>query len=629
MWTYLLHVAILMTSTNGFSTDVIFKEVGSLSITSGDFYVFVTLDLDDFYRNMHYLKQDAVELRTSVEKLIESRREFSTSDWYLREETALVQLLTKFHSDLQNLEIFFESFLATLPSGYEQKGKENHSAGIFQPAVNKISHFFGIASTDDILNLENLMTTLNDNQFKITDGLNQQIKILNATMTEVSSLQSQFVSLRGHIHKLEESIKNLHERKETETSITLSIIFGQLIENGLNSLTVRLQAFVFALTEAREGIFSPFLLSTNSTLQILGNLPAQIGKALPREVSFQNLPFYYDVIKVKIAHGGFNRKLKTIALLLNIPILSVQNNFKLFKIDSIPIPVPETKYYSELIITDNYFGVSADLDKFVSMKSLDKCASHFENYICQIQTPIYTVASHHCLVSSYLKLNVVDNCFRKLLANFAPRFVRTQKGYLFSIYNEISVLKKCKGNETKVSLKGVGKIVIPKDCMVVSPSLVLPPVLNQKQPAFDIKFNFGNISINQNVSSILNLVNDSDFLQISEELDDKFREGIPIPHLQNKLRVVKVERLFRTRGLDIFGKYSTYAVPILYIGLLLIFLVCTYRYMPCCRFVFSGSKSVRSRGTQTTTIGRVVPRYHLSSVLRNRSQRDGRQNGQR
>lgn len=563
--------------SNGFSSEMLFKEEGNLQVTSGDFFIMISIDIKEFYDNIETLRDDSLQLRSQLQSLISKRKQFSQSDLYLNEESALVKLLYKFYTELEQLDIYLQSFLATLPHTDESIHPQKRS--VFQPSINAIAHLFGIATTEDIENINNLLNTLGDNQNTIVTSLNSQIKILNASLSEISSLQVDFRHLKHQIGELQDSVAKLESRKETETTVTLSIIFGQLIESGLVSLTSRLQMFIFALSQAKNGHFNPALLPANSTLRILQSLPKKITKLLPRKVSRDSLPFYYDIMTPHIIRGRSNEKFTKLSLILHLPILSYSNNFKLYQLQTLPIPAPNTKFYAQLLLADHYFGVSENLDKFITLPDLKKCVQHFTNYICHLHTPIYTASSNHCLIQTYLNLDPDSSahCQRLLIRDFTPRFIKIRNGYMYSIYSSITLTKKCNNTETQLTLKGIGTLEVGKDCIVVNPSLILPPVsiFSSATSSYNFKPNLGNVSFEHDFADIFELVNNTKFSQVLDHFGDKIKNGIPIKELQQKLKIVKINSVNKGITLE---SYHSYGATALFVAIIVLILVCLAYY---------------------------------------------------
>ena len=565
-----------------FSTDMLFEEEGTLQISSSKFYVLVSIDIQDFYKNIALLRSDSSQLQNNLETLVDKREYLLKEEWYLKEETAIIQLLSKFNSDLKDLEIYLESFLASLPSGEENRSRLRRSAGAFQPAVNIVAHLFGLASTDDVDHINSILNTLNENQQTIGKNLNTQIHILNKTLTEVSTIQIQFRNLQAHVNQLRDSITKLAQRKATDTTITLSIIYSQLLENQLISLTQRLHSFVSAMLEAKNGIFSPLLLSSNITLDLLQRLPEAVHKILPRKVNSANLPFYYDVIKTSIARGSYDFTKHKVSILLHVPILSFVSTFSLYSLTSIPIPVLDTDIYSRIVLTDKFLGVSNELDRFVSLPNLENCVHHYRNYICKVNTPLYTASSNQCLVNHYLNFNYQDLCPRSVLRGFAPYFVGINNGYVYSLSEPITIWKRCNNSEIHMILKGVGRLDVSSDCMITNPSFTLPPIPRFSKSKYETRLAFNDFDTSphfSNSTTLLSIVNDSDFSAVLDTLGDRLKDGIPLDQLQNELHTFKLKKISLPHAL--LSEYSHYFIPFISACLILFGSYCLLRYCIC------------------------------------------------
>lgn len=570
-------------SLTTFTTDMLFEEQGQLQISASKFYVLLSIDFEDFYKNIALLKSDSSQLQNNLHILVEKRENLLKEDWFLKEERAIIQLLSKFNSDLEDLKVYLASVLASLPSGSEgNTHRMKRSAGAFQPAVNIVAHLFGLASTDDVDQINNILKIINDNQQTIGKGLNTQIKVLNKTLSEVSTIQDQFRNLRSHVSQLRTSITKLAQRKATETTITLSIIYSQLLENQLTSLTQRLHSFVSAMLEAKSGVFSPLLLSSNITLDLLKRLPDEVHKILPRKVTEANLPFFYDVISTNIARGSYDSTQHKISILLHIPLLSFLSKFNLFSLTTIPIPVSQTDIYSKIVITDKFLGVSNELDRFVSLPNLDKCVNHFRDYICEVNTPLYTASSNQCLVNHYLKINYHDLCPKSVLRAFAPYFVGVNNGYVYSLSAPMTVWKKCNNSEIHILLKGVGMLEVSPDCMITNPSFTLPPIPKYSKSTYETRFTFSDFSKSphfSNSTTLMTLVNDTDFSAVLDSLGDRLKEGVPLDQIQNELHTIKLKRLELPHRL--LSTYSHYFLPFICVCIIIFFSYCIIRYFLC------------------------------------------------
>ena len=591
MWTCFITL-ILFEGGGAFQTDIFFKSYGDLRISSTSFYVLVQIDISEFYHNLKELRAESIHLSSSMQTVVDKKRDIIKMDMqlYLREEKAVIQLLAKFKTELEEMQIFMESFLATLPSTQSSPSVHHNrkrSAGPFQPAVNFISHLFGIASTDDIKKISVALHAIHQNQENIAEGLNTQVEVLNATLTDITSLHLQFDTIKKHIKRLSDSVTNFATRKATEEKITLGIIYGQLINSQLQFLNQRISTFVNALASAKEGRLSPTLLDAKTLLRILRGLPSRVAKILPKKPEHHNLPFFYEIIKTRLVRGSFDSNLKKLTVLINIPLLSYETEFKLYELETLPFPVEGTDFYSKLILKHKFFGVADDLNKFINLKDLDKCVRYYNEFLCDIPDAIYTAASHTCLVNHFLNLDTHELCPRLLVKHFDPTFIKVQDGYVYSVYGEFDLWRTCNASRDKIVLSGVGIIPLSPDCMLVNPTLILPPLPSFPQTEFQTKFEFGQVKSYVNNSKVFDLVHDIDFKQALHELDDNIAEGIPISKLQQRLHVVKVRRLESSQTLSIFFDYSKYFLPLVFTFVMMIVIYfcckcsCGHKIFPC------------------------------------------------
>jgi hypothetical protein len=233
-------------------------------------------------------------------------------------------------------------------------------------------------------------------------------------------------------------------------------------------------------------ILSTKLPYTHITPDKLNILLADIEEQLPSTLqlplninSETNLQYYY------IISCGVHTEGRQLQVMCNIPLISTQNDYIIYKATAIPAPflMPDgSSLIGKYKIENPYFAISVDRTKFAVLdKSNFEICAHQKTRFCDFKTPIFSIdiAENICSVSNFLANDGMGSSCEKIIFNkkISTPIVHHLDANKWVLLNSkpISFTQYCKLNEVNyfTSRSPIFHIELQPGCKIVSPELTL------------------------------------------------------------------------------------------------------------------------------------------------------------
>ena len=325
----------------------------------------------------------------------------------LRSDQA-TQLFAKFNQDVKVLDHemnLTKSILRHLQVPHPHRPNRNRRSVL--PFIgDALSSLFGTATDDEIQDIISRMNELSASQNDILNVLDNTVTVVNQTLVEIDTNRQTINRLTNLTKYLTNEIYSLRRMVEdnlssvSELDSMLDIMFADLLNTiqDFRRSVVNME-IIFSFVE--NGIVPRSFLPPARFSVIL----EEIQKMLPHKLALPFTPTetdkYYSVI-----HTQTRRTAIGLSVLINIPLMSVTDHFKVFQIFNVPVP----KLFKDQSFTANYkiekgnfVALSEDSHRFAFIDDDDMHAYLRRRLpFCPLRRPIMNVLTSSMCVPALL-----------------------------------------------------------------------------------------------------------------------------------------------------------------------------------------------------------------------------------
>ena len=310
------------------------------------------------------------------------------------------QLWIKFNLDLELVENEMNATV-TLLHHLEVPSPRRAKRSLLPFVGSALSSIFGTATNDQIRDILTRVKELGDSQTDVLSVLDDTVTVINQTLVDVDVNRQMINRLTNLTNDLTKRVNTFRNVMLTDIVITdlqskLDLVFSDLIASvqDLRKGVFNLE-MIFSLAE--NGILPRSLLPPRRFAEIL----AEIQKDLPPHVGLpfppQSTDKYYATVHVQTV-----RTSNGVSVLVNIPLISVRDQFNVFQIFNVPVPKigkDHTFVASYRVGKTRFVALSEDSLKFVFLDD-DDINVYLRRQLpfCPLRRPIMTVsASTECI----------------------------------------------------------------------------------------------------------------------------------------------------------------------------------------------------------------------------------------
>ena len=298
------------------------------------------------------------------------------------------------------------------------------------PFVGQIlNKLFGTAKQSTINKMKNQMSILTKSNNDIIHVLNDRLTLINMTHKLVEKNSEYILQLSNAIQQLEKNVKSL------ASDISL-LKFSNLIIYTLQQISLSITKYNTALKDVSRGHLPGYFIRPYYLQKILTGIVKQ-SKGVELPFSIKKLSLFYSKLSVDLL-----RIKNKYFIQLVVPMVS-KNVYFLYKIKSIPLPWKNTSLWTTLNIENEYFLLSSEKDKFVSINNFDliKCIKAKE-LVCATHQPVMLVnaKSLPCSLKIFFEYqNIMDSCRYDIASKNSKVFIVRKNKHSWYVSTQIDL----------------------------------------------------------------------------------------------------------------------------------------------------------------------------------------------
>jgi hypothetical protein len=362
--------------------------------------------------------------------------------------------------------------------------------GLIDAGGKVLKWLFGTVTNEDLERISGRVDQMATHSEQMIHLLREQASIVNITARNVEKNKESIDVLTQIARNLTGEVQALKIQLEnTSWSLWRSLVSMSLVQISIRRLTMatlRLQNEISQLNHVLEAAarnrLSPYLVQPDYLFQILQNisleLPVEMALAVPLKKDTTFVYYHWGDVKTAAVKD-------VLRMFVTIPLKTLERNYELFQIVSLPIPIEHTDLSMIYQTGTEYIAISNDRQSFVEMsrEDLERCfPGPFT--VCQPQTAIQSRPAFTCAYNTFLGIGHGERCERQILHHVNPYFFRINSlgTWAYSLPQPLQVIVKCprtdiKGRTSETQnyiLNGTGLLSLPAICSAHAKGLTLP-----------------------------------------------------------------------------------------------------------------------------------------------------------
>ncbi|KYN29314.1 hypothetical protein ALC57_01254, partial [Trachymyrmex cornetzi] len=339
-------------------------------------------------------------------------------------------------------------------------------------AIGTISKtLFGTMDAEDAQRINEQLQILQDNQQVLQHAAKHQLKILNATIGHISSLEKATAYnenlLLNVTKRMGMQLDKYTQREDLDEHL-------QILTAIMTDLTVDVCKTLDYLTYSKEGLIPTRLLPLDQIIADLREAASQLTKGL--HFLFQIKVENWNVIQKYISINAFYSS-SHIFTTLKFPVIAY-STYKIIRVTPLP-------HYSHsnvfTFVKSDYPLIAIDKENnhytMLSEDDLNKCVRDTTTYMCGQTFPIYYIKSDApCEVSIFINApGQMQNCENGHVLSSTTLWITLTEAqtWLYSTRESQKVFVNCNNEENVLQINGTGRIKLNGDCKLTTPDLTL------------------------------------------------------------------------------------------------------------------------------------------------------------
>lgn len=324
-------------------------------------------------------------------------------------------------------------------------------------------------------NLQSFGVTINNRVNNIKIGLQLHQKLLNDTVVHIQNIERTVLRLEPQINQF---YKRQHKIMKY---INLLHVYNAQHIHILNAFVRDSTELLSGVQTLVEGYLPSKIIPPHILTEYLFHLDNNLKKSSPGfTVTHKSASYYYHVRDIMYARSEDN-----LFISIKIPLSSTNTIFKLYKVETLPVPMAGLDLHTEISNVPKYFAVSSDQQFYLELKEseIKDCpGSNFKK--CNHITAIKERSLYSCISSIYFKNQPksVSLCKGQVIdksENFKTRVINLEKGKLLVSTNDPNWIKSC-ANSPPVTIKVCSYCIIHQICYCSfrGPEFFIPAKIN-------------------------------------------------------------------------------------------------------------------------------------------------------
>src|SRR5436190_9441530 len=319
---------------------------------------------------------------------------------------------------------------------------------------------------DNEKHIKEQLQLVEDNQQAIQHATKKQLKIINATIAHIDSLEN---IIERNDKLFQNRIAEVYTQQELTDLFTITnAIITDLIRDIENVLEY--------LTYIRKGALHPKLMPVEAIITQLKDATQR----LPRGSYFPFRIHAEDWLEIEehITISAFCDK-TTIYTILHFPLIS-QPTYDILNVKTLPV-INKENIFTETQVDNKILAIDREKLTYllISKEYLNKCTNVKSQYICQNAMPIYRVNSNApCEIQMYVQRQSFYHfkCQTKHSISNETVWITLEQPYtwLYSTAINQQITIQCdKQNEQKLIIKNTGKISLKGNCKLTTADMTI------------------------------------------------------------------------------------------------------------------------------------------------------------
>ena len=473
---------------------VVFRDMGDISVSGNFWTLVIEVDLSELHEKIGDFMLSLSTYKNALERVTFSGKIDSVKGINNVVKGTIethLQGAIQFNNSMKLTQQKYTELKLAFGTNSRRRGKRAIIGGI----GDIMRPLFGLATDNQIDDLNNHINTLRRSDESIFQLLEKQATILKATVsrskqhdTLLNQLSEASDQISSKVNELIEDIGDIEE----DIAVIPHIISALKLLNGLSVqalaysdwktlLEEDLMKLETALESTAAGKISSHFISIEDFLEALSevdrNLPPTLSLAIPvtREFLYQ----YYNFIDIKTS--GNNDKIRIFA---HLPLISPERKFRLYEAIPWPSPIENGSDTVFVIDVDNKF-IAQSLDRQYFFELTDKEAAECTNElrICSPSSPIYSSPYASCLFSLLTHTKTPASCNHRIAEIQHPQFLKIGDPNIWLYYTKtpLTISETCmpfdaqQGVQVEITtLHGAGIYNLAANCSAKTNGITLP-----------------------------------------------------------------------------------------------------------------------------------------------------------
>lgn len=358
---------------------------------------------------------------------------------------------------------YLQNIMAQINTIY--KTPTNRRRGLIDGLGTVAKTLFGTMDANDEKHINEQLSLLQNSQQTIQHAVQNQIKVLNATIAHIDEVESIIERNEKLLQKRVTEHLNQEEINEHFTIITA--IVTDLIRDVENIIEY--------LTYIRKGAMHPKLMPIDSIITQLREAAPQLPQGLyfPFKVHAED----WLAIEEHTAISAYCDQMN-IYTILRFPLIA-KPTYDIINVIEFPIP-SNKNVYTYVKVNNKMIIVDKEKLKYsvITEDDLQKCNNINAQYICEQSLPIYRVNSEApCEIQMYTQRQRYQyNCNIKHYVSTHMKWIALQQthAWLYSTAAEQTITIQCdEQSEDRKVIKNTGKITLTGECKLITTDMTI------------------------------------------------------------------------------------------------------------------------------------------------------------
>ncbi|XP_036148955.1 uncharacterized protein LOC118647693 [Monomorium pharaonis] len=387
---------------------------------------------------------------------------------------------------------------------------------------------FGTMDADDEKTINEQLTLLENNNAVTKHAVENQLKVINATIAHVETLEQTIQENENALTTLLEKIQNqnlIHNRRYDldEHFTVLNALTNDLLQDASDIIEY--------LAYIKEGILHPKIANIDQIMEALREASLTWPQGLYLPTGMRN----HDWLKIeKLINISAYCDIKNMYTILRFPLASLPI-YRLMRIIALPVH-NHLNIFSSVKTTTEYLAIDAEKQTYltISESDLQGCNKINTEHICEATHAINKINTNAiCEVQMYIH-NRNLHCNINHIISERAIWIKTHDSWLYSTAKPEEISIKCLDHpEGKETINNTGKIIINENCKIVTTELIIKPHKTLSSKILDTYMPRINITMIQEIS----LDNHTDSIHLRKISDNPHDFG----HLKMSIEKIKQE----------------------------------------------------------------------------------------